>query len=94
MNFKKSIIASTLGCAVISFPLFLAACGDDKSNSANDGDIKRNTRFYGSRRVFHPLHKEVEASPSNQSKKSRKENLPGFFGCLGWSDDYCLIESL
>lgn len=36
MNFKNAI-ASTLGCAVISFPLFLAACGDDKSSSANDG---------------------------------------------------------
>lgn len=38
MNFKKSIIASTLGCAAISFPLFLAACGDDKSSSASEGD--------------------------------------------------------
>ena len=38
MNFKKLTIAGTLGCAAISFPLFLAACGDDKSNSANDGD--------------------------------------------------------
>ena len=38
MNFKKLVIATTLGCAVISFPLFLAACGDDKSSSANDGN--------------------------------------------------------
>ena len=45
MNFKKSIIASTLGCAVISFPLFLAACGDDKSNSANDDEIADDTGF-------------------------------------------------
>ena len=37
MNFKN-VIARTLGCAAISFPLFLAACGDDKSSSANDGD--------------------------------------------------------
>ena len=35
---KKCIIARTLGCAAISFPLILAACGDDKSSSANDGD--------------------------------------------------------
>ncbi len=41
MNFKnnlKNIITTTLGCAAISFPLFLAACGDDKSSSANNGD--------------------------------------------------------
>ena len=45
-NFKKSVIvikyyviARTLGCVVISFPLFLAACGDDSSSgSANNGD--------------------------------------------------------
>ncbi len=28
MNFKKSIIASTLGCAAISFPLFLMDRGE------------------------------------------------------------------
>lgn len=42
MNFKnnlKNIITTTLGCAVISFPLFFAACGDDSSSgSANNGD--------------------------------------------------------
>ena len=37
MNFKN-VMTSTLGCAAISFPLFFAACGDDKSSSANDGD--------------------------------------------------------
>lgn len=53
MNFKN-VIARTLGCAAISIPLFLAACGDDKSNSANDGDenefetvyIKADGSFY------------------------------------------------
>jgi len=39
MNFKKLVITTTLGCAVISFPLFFAACGDDSSSgSANNGD--------------------------------------------------------
>jgi len=38
MNFKKFVIACTIGCAAISFPLLLAACGDDKSSSANEGD--------------------------------------------------------
>ena len=37
MNFKN-VMTGTLGCAAISFPLFFAACGDDKSSSANDGD--------------------------------------------------------
>ena len=37
MNFKKLVIASTLGCVAITFPLFFAACGDDSSSSANDG---------------------------------------------------------
>ena len=39
MNFKnnlKNIITTTLGCAAISCTLFFAACGDDKSSSAND----------------------------------------------------------
>ena len=35
MNFKKLVIAGTIGCAAISFPLFLAACGDDSSSSNN-----------------------------------------------------------
>ena len=38
MNFKKLVIAGALGCAAISFPLFFAACGDDKSSSASEGD--------------------------------------------------------
>ena len=37
MNFKN-VIASAFGCVAISFPLFLAACGDDSSSSANEGD--------------------------------------------------------
>ena len=48
MNFKnnlKNIITTTLGCAAISFPLFLAACGDDKSSSANDDEIADDTGF-------------------------------------------------
>lgn len=45
MNFKKKIIAGTIGCAVISFPLFFAACGDDKSSSANDDEIADDTGF-------------------------------------------------
>mgnify|MGYP006393979061 FL=1 len=32
MNFKN-VMTSTLGCAAISFPLILAACGDDSSSS-------------------------------------------------------------
>ena len=31
MNFKKKIIAGTIGCAAISFPLILAACGDQRA---------------------------------------------------------------
>jgi len=38
MNFKKFVIAGTIGCAAISFSLIFAACGDDKSSSANEGD--------------------------------------------------------
>ena len=38
MNFKKFVIAGTIGCAAISFSLIFAACGDDSSSSANDGD--------------------------------------------------------
>ena len=38
MNFKKLAIASTLGCVAIAFSLNLAACGDDKSSSASEGD--------------------------------------------------------
>ena len=37
-GWKHHVIASTLGCVAISFPLFLAACGDDSSSSANEGD--------------------------------------------------------
>ena len=44
MNFKNAI-ASTLGCAAISLPLLLAACGDDKSSSANDDEIADDTGF-------------------------------------------------
>ena len=36
MNFKN-VMTGTLGCVAISFPLIFAACGDDKSSSANDG---------------------------------------------------------
>ena len=42
---KKCIIARTLGCAAISFPLFLAACGDDSSSSANDDEIADDYGF-------------------------------------------------
>jgi len=45
MNFKKLVITTTLGCAVISFPLFFAACGDDKSSSANDDEIADDYGF-------------------------------------------------
>ena len=45
MNFKKSIIASTLGCAAISIPLFFVACGDDSSSSANDDEIADDYGF-------------------------------------------------
>ena len=38
MNFKKFVIAGTIGCAAISFSLIFAACGDDKSSSANEDD--------------------------------------------------------
>jgi uncharacterized protein (TIGR02145 family) len=44
MNFKNAI-ASTLGCAAISFPLFFAACGDDSSSSANDDEIADDYGF-------------------------------------------------
>ncbi len=37
MNFEKNILVGILGCAAISFPLFLAACSNASSN-ANDGD--------------------------------------------------------
>ncbi len=45
MNFKKSIIASTIGCAAISFSLIFAACGDDSSSSANDDEIADDYGF-------------------------------------------------
>lgn len=45
MNFRKNIIASkrlviagTLGCVAISFPLIFAACGDDSSSSSNSNE--------------------------------------------------------
>ena len=37
MNFRN-VMVGTLGCVAISFPLFFAACGDDKSSSTNDDD--------------------------------------------------------
>ena len=45
MNFKKLVIASTLGCAAISIPLFFVACGDDSSSSANDDEIADDYGF-------------------------------------------------
>ena len=38
MNFKKFSVASILGCVAISFPLILAACGDDSSSSSNSNE--------------------------------------------------------
>ena len=32
MSLKSRVIASTLGCVAISFPLFLTACGDETTN--------------------------------------------------------------
>ncbi len=32
MSLKSCVIASTLGCVAISFPLFLTACGDETTN--------------------------------------------------------------
>ncbi len=45
MNFKKLVIAGTIGCVAIAFSLNLAACGDDKSSSANDDEIADDTGF-------------------------------------------------
>ena len=39
MDFKKLVIARTLGCAAISIPMFFVACGNDSSSSANDDEI-------------------------------------------------------
>jgi len=36
MNFKKLVIAGTIGCAAISFPLIFAACGDDSSSNSSE----------------------------------------------------------
>ena len=36
MNFEKNILVGTLGCAAISFPLILAACGDDSSSNSSE----------------------------------------------------------
>ena len=52
MNFRKDIIASkrlaiasTLGCAAISLPLFLAACGDDSSSNSSDNGNAEDSMF-------------------------------------------------
>jgi hypothetical protein len=38
MNFKKHVIASTLGCVAVSFSLFFTACGDDSSSGTTGPD--------------------------------------------------------
>ena len=45
MNFKKKIIAGTIGCAAISFPLILAACGDDSSSNSSDNTTAEDYIF-------------------------------------------------
>ena len=36
MDFKKHVVAGTLGCVAISFPLFLVACSNASSSSADE----------------------------------------------------------
>ena len=68
MAFKKSIIpskrfviASTLGCVAISFPLFLVACSNASSSSADETNETAELANPGSTSMAlcHPLHKEV-----------------------------------
>ncbi len=44
MNFKNAM-TGTFGCAIVSCTLFLAACGDDSSSSANDDEIADDYGF-------------------------------------------------
>jgi len=44
MNFRN-VMTGTFGCVAIAFSLNLAACGDDKSSSANDDEIADDTGF-------------------------------------------------
>ena len=45
MDFKNLTIAGTLGCAAISFPLFLAACGDDSSSNSSNNETTEDSMF-------------------------------------------------
>lgn len=104
MNFKKLVIASTLGCAAISIPLFFVACGDDSSSSANDDEIADDYGFtleeleelgIGIYESADDLKKE-KCGEENEYESAYVKADSSFYLCYGnkWTDEWGDILSV
>ena len=56
MNFKKHVIASTIGCVAVSFSLFFTACGDDSSSTKSSEEPESSA---SSEEAFKPVTQDA-----------------------------------
>lgn len=70
MSLKSHVIASTLGCVAISFPLFLTACGDDSSSSPSSEETSSDSSYS---EPASSSFEEEESSDSRDEESSSSE---------------------
>ncbi|MBR2211221.1 MAG: hypothetical protein IJ896_07135 [Fibrobacter sp.] len=77
MNFKKHVIASTLGCVAVSFSLFFTACGDDSSSGTTGPDETiESSATEGSADSNNPGSSGSTTNSSGATKTSSASNTP------------------
>ena len=81
MNFKKHVIASTLGCVAVSFSLFFTACGDDSSSGTTGPDETiESSATEGSADSNNPGSSGSNTNSSGATKTSSASNTPANLG--------------
>ena len=82
MNFKKHVIASTLGCVAVSFSLFFTACGDDSSSGSTgpEDETIESSATEGSADSNNPGSSGSNTNSSGATKTSSASNTPASLG--------------